>query len=88
MRETPRLTGCSLMWESVGGRESAHITKEFALSARHEDLKLELRLEAENACNHPVFGTPDTIVGDPNFGVINDISVQPRRCQLALKLYF
>ena len=45
------------------------VAKEFSLSSSHEDLKLELRLEAENAFNHPVFGTPDTIVGDPSFGV-------------------
>jgi hypothetical protein len=64
------------------------ILKQFALSTRHEDMKLELRLEAENAFNHPVFGTPDMIVGDPNFGVINYTAVGPRQCQLALKLYF
>jgi hypothetical protein len=51
-------------------------------------MKLELRLEAQNAFNHPVFGTPDTIVGDPNFGVISYTSVGPRQCQLALKFMF
>ena len=51
-------------------------------------MKLELRLEAENAFNHPVFGTPDTYVGDPNFGVINYTAIGPRQCQLALKFYF
>jgi hypothetical protein len=64
------------------------VLKEFGLSASHENIKLELRLEAQNAFNHPVFGTPDTYVGDPNFGVINYTSVQPRQCQLALKLSF
>ncbi len=64
------------------------LMKQFGLSTRHEDLKLELRLEAQNALNHPVFGTPDTLVGDPNFGVINYTTVQPRQCQLAMKLYF
>jgi hypothetical protein len=64
------------------------ILKEFGLSTAHEALKLELRLEAENAFNHPVFGTPDTLVGDPNFGVINYTAVGPRQCQLALKLLF
>ena len=37
---------------------------------------------------HPVFGTPDTIVGDPNFGVINYTAIGPRQVQLALKFYF
>jgi hypothetical protein len=64
------------------------IGKEFSLSTTHEDLKLELRLEAENAFNHPVFGTPDTTVGDPNFGVVSYTAVGPRQCQLALKLNF
>ncbi len=64
--------------------------KEFGLSSRHEEMRLELRLEAENAFNHPVFGTPDTAVGDPNFGVISYTSSQApaRQCQLALKFYF
>lgn len=66
------------MWESVGERESAHITKEFALSARHEDLKPELCLEAENACNHPVFETPDTIVADPKTSVASTIHPSSR----------
>ena len=64
------------------------ILKEFALSTSHEAIKLELRLEAENAFNHPVFGTPDTLVGDPNFGVINYTAIGPRQVQLALKFYF
>ncbi len=64
------------------------IMKDFGLSTHDENLKLELRLEAENAFNHPIFGTPDTYVGDPNFGVINYTAVGPRQCQLALKLYF
>jgi len=64
------------------------ILKEFGFSAKHEDWKLELRLEAQNAFNHPVFGTPDTIVGDPNFGMINYTAVGPRQCQLALKFRF
>ena len=64
------------------------ILKEFGLSARHEALKLELRLEAENAFNHPVFGSPNTLVGDPSFGTINYLAVGARQCQLALKFYF
>ena len=64
------------------------IGKDFALSERYEAMKLELRLEAENAFNHPVFGTPNTTVGDPNFGIINYTTVGPRQCQLALKFNF
>lgn len=64
------------------------ILKEFAVVPKHEEMKLELRLEAQNAFNHPVFGTPDTYVGDPNFGAINYTAVGPRQCQLALKFHF
>jgi hypothetical protein len=38
--------------------------------------------------NHPVFGTPDTYAGDPDLGQINYLAVQPRQCQLALKVVF
>jgi hypothetical protein len=64
------------------------ISKQFALSSKYEAMNLELRLEAENAFNHPVFGTPDTTVGDPTFGQINYLAVGPRQCQLALKFNF
>jgi hypothetical protein len=45
-------------------------------------------LEAENAFNHPVFGTPDLGIGDGNFGMINYLAVAPRQCQLAVKVLF
>lgn len=64
------------------------IDKDFALSQSHEEWKAELRLEAENAFNHPVFGTPNTMVGDPQFGTINYLAVGPRQVQLALKVMF
>jgi hypothetical protein len=64
------------------------VSKQFGLSTKHEEMNLELRLEAENAFNHPVFGTPDTTVGDPTFGQINYTAVGPRQCQLALKFNF
>lgn len=64
------------------------IGKEFSLSSKYEAMKLELRLEAENAFNHPVFGTPNTTVGDGSFGTINYMAVGARQCQLALKFSF
>jgi hypothetical protein len=64
------------------------IAKQFLLSNAHEGIRLELRLEANNAFNHPVFGTPDTGVGDGNFGVINYLAIGPRQGQLVLKVMF
>jgi hypothetical protein len=64
------------------------VAKQFLLSNVHEGIHLEVRLEAENAFNHPVFGSPDMGVGDGNFGVINYLAVGPRQCQLVLKVNF
>ena len=36
------------------------LSKQFVV---HEEMNLEFRIEARNAFNHPVFGTPDTIGG-------------------------
>jgi Carboxypeptidase regulatory-like domain/TonB dependent receptor len=84
--DTPRAIGNVRSPLSLTNNMS--IMKDFGLSSTHKEMQFEVRLEAENALNHPIFGTPDTIVGDPDFGVINYTAVQPRQCQLALKLYF
>jgi hypothetical protein len=64
------------------------IEKDFARSRVHEGMVLELRLEAENAFNHPVFGTPNTAVDDTNFGTSSCTTVGPRQAQIGLKLSF
>lgn len=64
------------------------IDKDFSLAAMREGMRLEVRLEAQNALNHPVFGTPDTSIDDPNFGVINYTSNTPRQVQLGAKIVF
>jgi Carboxypeptidase regulatory-like domain/TonB-dependent Receptor Plug Domain/TonB dependent receptor len=64
------------------------ISKQFLLSNVYEGVHLELRLEAANAFNHPVFGTPDTYAGDPDLGQITYLAVGPRQCQLAVKVVF
>jgi outer membrane receptor protein involved in Fe transport len=73
------------------------VAKQFALSSKHEGIFLEMRLEAQNAFNHPLFslGTPGPYgdstlnVGDPSFGIIPRMSpVGPRQVQLAAKISF
>jgi hypothetical protein len=64
------------------------VGKEFRLSTSHEEMKLELRLEADNAFNHPVFGTPNTFVNSQTFGQIGYTAVGPRQGQLVLKFSF
>ena len=54
-----------------------------------EEMNLEFRIEAQNAFNHPVFGTPNTTRGrwklrDDHSTVGNG----PREMQLALKFNF
>jgi hypothetical protein len=70
------------------------LIKQFLLSNWHEGIRMELRLEAQNAFNHPLFsvggpGSSTTSAGDPGFGVITSMSpIGPRQCQLGLKVSF
>ena len=51
-----------------------------------ERVALELRGESFNALNHPVFGTPNTTVGNAQFGRVTGTANAPRQTQFALKL--
>jgi hypothetical protein len=62
--------------------------KEFSLARLREGAKLQFRLEAFNALNHPQFDAPNTSVNGGNFGVITGLANGPREVQLALKLYW
>ena len=53
-----------------------------------EEMNFEFRVEAQNAFNHPVFGTPDTSVGDETFGQISYTTIGARQVQLGFKLNF
>jgi len=61
--------------------------KQFAL---RESMNIEFRIEAQNALNHPIFSTPNTTVGDENFGQITSTSglIGPREIQLGMKFNF
>jgi hypothetical protein len=59
--------------------------KEFPI---YRELRSQLRLEAFNAFNHPIFGGPATSVTGSTFGVISSQSNTPRQVQIALKIIF
>ncbi|HEY3705386.1 MAG TPA: carboxypeptidase regulatory-like domain-containing protein [Terracidiphilus sp.] len=84
--DAPRATG--LVRSPRSFTSNLSINKDFSLAKVREGMRFELRLEAENALNHPVFGTPNTVVDDPEFGVIGYTSVGPRQVQLGAKVNF
>ena len=54
----------------------------------NRDRYLELRGEASNVFNTPIFGQPDSTYGDSTFGSISSQVNGPRSMLLTLKLYF
>src|SRR5579864_4047022 len=77
---------------ALGGvRSPSHFTTDLSLGKQfriREEMNFEFRLEARNAFNHPVFGTPDTSLGDDTFGKVQSTSVGPREVQLGFKFNF
>ena len=72
-------------------RSPWHFTTNLSLGKQfliREEMNFEVRIEAQNALNHPVFQAPITSVDDPNFGKILSTSVGPRQVQLGFKFNF
>ena len=72
-------------------RTPTHFTTDLTVGKQfpiREAMNLEFRLDARNAFNHPVFGTPNTSVDDPNFGTVTSTSVGPRELQLGFRFNF
>lgn len=53
-----------------------------------ERINLQLRADAFNTFNHPNFAAPDNTVGDPSEGQVFSTSVDNRRMQFGLRLFF
>ena len=53
-----------------------------------ERWNIQFRAEAFNVFNHPVFGAPNTVFGNPNFGRVVSQATAPRQMQVALRLRF
>ena len=63
----------------------ASIFKQFTVTGK---VKLELRGEAFNLSNTPVFSGPDVGVSDTTFGTITSQANSPREIQVAAKILF
>jgi hypothetical protein len=53
-----------------------------------EGMKLELRGEFFNVTNSVRFRTPDSFIGDTDFGRVTDTANQPRHGQIAVRFEF
>jgi len=53
-----------------------------------QDVRLQLRIEAINALNHPVFDTPTVDPRNAAFGTVTQQFNIPRNLQLAVRLFF
>jgi hypothetical protein len=72
-----------------GARDvSMSLFKDFSLQNVREGMRLQFRAESFNTFNHPHFAGPNTLVGNPSFGLITSTISSARELQLALKLYF
>jgi hypothetical protein len=54
----------------------------------HERFRLQFRAESFNLMNHPNFGLPNAVIGNPLVGTISTVINPQRQNQFALKLYF
>ncbi|MEW5979757.1 MAG: TonB-dependent receptor [Acidobacteriota bacterium] len=62
--------------------------KEVPLDKFREGMRIEYRVEAFNAFNHPMFCGPVATVGSPNFGRIFSQCQASREIQMAMKFYW
>jgi hypothetical protein len=63
----------------------AGLMKDFRIGANR---RLQIRWEVFNATNHPSYGLPNSILGDPDFGTIRTTISTPRQMQFGMKFVF
>ncbi len=60
----------------------------FRLFPITETMGFEFRAESFNLTNTPIFSNPNSVLGNPNLGVITSTRNSPRELQFALKFHF
>ena len=50
--------------------------------------QLQVRIEAQNVLNHPIFADPNTSFGSTSFGQITSTKIGPRQMMFGLKYHF
>jgi hypothetical protein len=63
----------------------ASVFKTFSIA---EKLKAQFRAEALNVMNTPLFRSPETRVGNANFGKVTSQANFPRMLQLGVRFFF
>ncbi len=61
------------------------VLRDFRIGATR---RLQVRWEVFNATNHPSYGLPNAILGDPDFGTIRSTVSTPRQMQFGFKFLF
>jgi hypothetical protein len=83
---TPRAT--ALLRTPSSWNANLSMEKNFSLERLRKGMDMEVRIEAQNAFNHPIFGVPDLSVDDPSFGQISSTANGPREVQIGAKISF
>jgi hypothetical protein len=79
----PRYNGrARYQWDQ---NESLSLAKTVKIT---EDVRIDIRADSFNIFNRTKFAIASTQLGNANFGKVMDTMNQPRRMQLALKIYF
>jgi hypothetical protein len=66
----------------------ASMSKNFAIRMLGEGGRLQLRIDATNALNHPIFNNPNALIGTPGAGIISSTINAGRTVQLGARLSF
>jgi hypothetical protein len=56
--------------------------------AARDGQRVEIRVEAQNVLNKPIFGDPNTSFGSTAFGQITGTKIGPRQMMLGFKYHF